>query len=476
MMVTGLIALPLLAALLSLLPRQHPLWAWMQALLLVALNLLTLTLWRQVGAQGDALIEVPLGATTHWLLQADGAAMTLALLTCWVGTATLVHSGLRRSPGVPDAFWPLAWLLLAVLNLVWLGADLLTLYIGVEVLGLVAVAMMTLSGKPEALAAALRYLFATLLGSMAYLVGAGLLFAEYGTLSLPALAEVASANATTGTGFALMLAGLALKAAVFPLHGWLPAAHANALLPVSVLHSALVVKASVFVMMRHWLTLAPPFADSALPLVMATLGALAILWGSVLALRQTRLKLLVAWSTVAQTGYLLLAFPLLLADDPLLLQLAYQGLIYQMLAHGLAKAALFMVAGHLITATGSDRISQLTGTGRHLPLTLLTLGLAGISLMGMPPSAGFAAKWLMASSALGSGAILWMVVLIAGGLLSAAYILKLLREAFREGPERDVFEHPPRLQKMSAFLLSLLTLLLGLSTLPVLSLLIGGAV
>ena len=471
-----LILLPLLAALLSLpLTRSRTLLPWGQGLLLLCWNALTLWLWHGGVPAAPATLTINFFTTPLiWTLQTDGPALIMALLTTWVGTATLVHTGLhpraRTAAAIPAAFWPMAWLLLATLNLIWLGADLLTLYIGVEALGLVAVAMIALNNKADAVQAALRYLFATLLGSLAYLVGAGLLFGQYGTLALATLAMEITANGPTAAGFGLMLAGLALKAAVFPLHGWLPAAHASALLPVSVLHAALVIKASVFVMLRHWLAFAPAFADTALPLLVGGLGAVAILWGSIMAVQQTHLKMLIAWSTVAQTGYLLIGFPLLLTGDDALQQLVLQGILYQMLAHGLAKAALFMAAGQLVTATGSDRIDQLTGTGRHLPLTLLTIGLAGISLMGMPPSAGFVAKWLLASGAIGSGQVIWLVVLLAGGLLSATYILRLLRQAFREGPEQDVFDHPSRVEKITAFLLALMTLLLGLMAIPLLSL------
>ncbi|MCH8543706.1 MAG: NADH-ubiquinone oxidoreductase [Alcanivorax sp.] len=479
MLLTGhlwLILLPLLAALASVpLARSRTLLPWGQGLLLLGWNALVLWLWQ--GGVPDTPATITLGASLVWTLQTDGPALIMALLTTWVGTATLVHTGLHRraaamsaKEATPAAFWPMAWLLLATLNVIWLGADLLTLYIGVEALGLVAVAMIALNNKTEAVQAALRYLFATLLGSLAYLVGAGLLFGHYGTLALATLAAEVTANGPTAAGFGLMLAGLALKAAVFPLHGWLPAAHASALLPVSVLHAALVIKASVFVMLRHWLAFAPVFADTLLPLLVGGLGATAILWGSIMALQQTRLKMLIAWSTVAQTGYLLIGFPLLLTDDAALQQLVLQGILYQMVAHGLAKAALFMAAGQLVTATGSDRIDQLTGTGRHLPLTLLTIGLAGVSLMGMPPSAGFVAKWLLASGAIGSGQVIWLVVLLAGGLLSATYILRLLRQAFREGPEQDVFHHPSRVEKITAFMLALMTLLLGLMAIPLLSL------
>ena len=130
--------------------------------------------------------------------------------------------------------------------------------------------------------------------------------------------------------------------------------------------------------------------------LLAALGAAAILFGSVLALRQARLKLLIAYSTVAQIGYLFLMFPLVAgAATPRLGAVAWTGGVLQPISHAFAKAAMFMAAGLIAEALGHDRIAELGGVGRALPMSVFAFGLAGLSLMGLPPSGGFVAKWLL---------------------------------------------------------------------------------
>src|SRR5258708_26526649 len=157
-----------------------------------------------------------------------------------------------------------------------------------------------------------------------------------------------------------MTAGLLAKAALFPLHLWLPPAHANAPAAASAVLSALVVKASFFLIVRLWFDVMPALATAAVTTVLATLGAAAILFGSVLALRQARLKLLVAYSTVAQIGYLFLMFPLAIGGHPWSAD-AWNGGIMQMLSHAFAKAAMFLAAGPGAEQPGHDRLRRPPG-------------------------------------------------------------------------------------------------------------------
>ena len=171
--------------------------------------------------------------------------------------------------------------------------------------------LVCLDGRAETLAAALRYLLFALLGSVLYLLGTALLYGAYGTLDIVLLAEPHPRRARRRwVAAALMTAGLLAKTALFPLHLWLPPAHAGAPAAASAVLSALVVKASFFLIVRLWFDVMPGVPMPAAAQLLAALGAAAILFGSVLALRQARLKLLIAYSTVAQIGYLFLMFPL----------------------------------------------------------------------------------------------------------------------------------------------------------------------
>ena len=159
---------------------------------------------------------------------------------------------------------------------------------------------------------------------------------------------------------------------------------------------------------------------------------------------------------------------------PLAADSALQGGVMQAVAHGLAKAAMFAAAGSMIVATGRDDISRLGGVGARLPLTLFTFGLAGVTLMGLPPSAGFSAKWLLLMAALESGQWWWVAVMIAGGLLTAAYVFKVLRRAFLPVAEGDSVTRVPRTLEFSAFALALASILLGLFGAPLIELLMVG--
>ncbi|TVR62377.1 MAG: hydrogenase 4 subunit B, partial [Candidatus Competibacteraceae bacterium] len=346
------------------------------------------------------------------------------------------------------------------------------LYVTLELLGLAAVALVAINGDRAAVTAALRYLLATLLGSGAYLMGVALLYGTYGTVSLELLGDLVQPLPATQLAAGLMVLGMLLKTALFPFHIWLPPAHGGAASPVSALLSALVIKASFYLLLRLWFG---PFHELVTPLAAQALGWLgvgAILWGSLRALAQTRLKMLVAYSTVAQAGYLFLVFPLATATTPEVARLAIEGGIYQIAAHALAKAAMFAAAGAMVLAMGRDDIAGLHGAGARLSLSLTAFTLAGMTLMGLPPTGGFIAKWLLLQAALASGQWWWIVALIVGGLLAAAYVFKVLRQPFPPAEPADpALRAPPLTLELVALVLALGALALGLRAVEPLALL-----
>ncbi|HWT09421.1 MAG TPA: proton-conducting transporter membrane subunit, partial [Roseomonas sp.] len=143
--------------------------------------------------------------------------------------------------------------------------------------------------------------------------------------------------------------------------------------------------------------------------------------------------LLVAYSTVAQIGYLFLMFPLLAAVPADVAAKAWTGGVVQAVSHAFAKAAMFLAAGIMAARFGHDRIAGMGGAARAMPVTLLTFGLSGLSLMGVPPSGGFAAKWLLLSAAIGAGQWWWALVILGGGLLTGGYVYRVLAAGLRAG-------------------------------------------
>lgn len=406
---------------------------------------------------------VPLGIE----LRADGLSLVFLAATALVGLGVALYADSYFEAARARWFWPLWLFLLGALNALFLSADLFNLYVTLELMGLAAVALTALGGGRAALTGAMRYLLATLLGSLVYLLGVALLYHATGTLDSGLLGQRLESGPASRTALGLIGAGLVLKTALFPFHFWLPPAHASAPAPVSALLSALVVKASFYILARLWLELFAPLAatagaDAATGQVLGLLGMAAILWGSWQALRQARVKLLVAYSTVAQIGYLFLAFPLLSAaglPDPA----AWRAVLWLVVAHALAKAAMFLAAGNLLRFGGHDRITDLDCVAQRLPLTVAAFALAGVSIAGLPPTGGFIGKWLLLEAALVQGRWDLVTVMLLGGLLAAGYVFKVVGHFFTPAATPHAAQRVPARMEWTALGLALLALLLGLA-------------
>ena len=198
------------------------------------------------------------------------------------------------------------------------------------------------------------------------------------------------------------------------------------------------------------------------------MGAAAIVVGSIVALRQERLKLLVAYSTVAQIGYLFLMFPLAFdaAGAALVHGAALTAGLLQAISHATAKAGMFMAAGLVYAALGHDRIADLGGLARAMPVTVLTFAISGLALMGVVPSGAYLAKKLLLDSADGSGQWWWTVVLQGGAAFTAGYVVLVLRNALRRPAEpSSLVKRVSRLSEFAALALALASLLLAFAAL-----------
>ncbi len=419
----------------------------------------------------------PLGVA----LRVDGLSAVLLLTTALVITGVGLYARADfatpadvREARAPLAFWTLLLGLWAALNAVFIGQDLFNLYVAIELLTFTAVPLVCLKGSAETLQAALRYLLFALLGSVLYLLGAALLYGSYGTLDIGQLAAAmrVSTEPAAIAAVVLMTAGLLAKTALVPLHLWLPPAHAGAPAAASAVLSALVVKGSFYLIFRLWIDLMPLAYTQQIAQGLAALGAAAILLGGIMAIRQARLKMLIAYSTLAQLGYLFLIFPLLVS--PVLVPTPAEGLVgglaeglaeglaaasapaawtggvLQLVSHAFAKASMFMGAGLILIALGHDRIDELGGLARLLPITLVAFALSGLSLMGLPPSGGFAAKWLLLRAAIETGQWWWMLVILFGGVLTGTYLYRVLAAASFAGSGASVGVGPPSDQQSAA--------------------------
>ncbi|HLG79530.1 MAG TPA: proton-conducting transporter membrane subunit [Bradyrhizobium sp.] len=399
-------------------------------------------------------------------LRADGVSAVMLIAAAVIVTAAAFYArakfitpdGVRESRSALT-FWIMLQAIWAALTIIFVGGDLFNLYVALELLTFAAVPLVCIDGRPETLAAALRYLLFALFGSISYLLGVALFYGAHGTLDISLLAQRVQATPVVWTAAALMTAGLLAKTALFPLHLWLPPAHANAPAAASAVLSGLVVKGSFFLVLRLWFCVLPTLSMDKVAAVLGGLGSAAIIMGSIMALRQARLKLLIAYSTVAQIGYLFLVFPLA-AGAHSWSAIGWSAGLMQVLAHAFAKAAMFFSAGVMAEALGHDQIARLGGAARVLPVTFLTIALGGLSLMGLPPSGGFSAKWLMLQASIASGQWFWTLPVLAGGLLAAGYVYRVLAPALSDG-QASLESPPKRSQEAIALVLTMIALALG---------------
>ncbi len=461
-----LVGLPVLMATLSLFFRNRgKAWVGLAGSLLTAA--LVFIAFYELTQRGTVVHilggwDPPLGI----MLRMDPLAAVFIGMTAIVGTFISLYAwryfrAEEAATGGFPLFWPLWLFLWAGLNGLFLSNDLFNLFVTIEVIGISAVALAVLSGKPTALTAGLRYLLAAITGSMAYLFGVALLYGSTGTLDLTHLGQILQPGATTTFALLVITLGLMIKMAGFPFHFWLPPAHSSALAPVSALLSALVVKGAFYILLRLWMEVFGVSLTYAAGQLIGLAGAIAVIWGSWQAFMQTRLKLLVAHSSVAQLGYLLMIFPLMIlapgetADSADWLSPAWTAGIYQVLAHAFAKSSFFLSAGIIIMALGHDRIESLRDLVGHMRITALAVGLAGVSLIGLPPSGGFMAKWMLLKGIFLSGQWWWAPVVLAGSLLTAGYVFMLLRLAFAPAREKEPFRPVPKKLEVYALLLAL---------------------
>jgi multicomponent Na+:H+ antiporter subunit D len=315
------------------------------------------------------------------------------------------------------------------------AGDLFNLFVFMELASVSSYALVAAGGGRIAALAALKYLLAGAVSSVLILFSIGVLHALTGSLNM---ADVAARLAGSGEGApaALALGGLTagfmVKAALFPLHLWLPDAHASAPSPVSAVLSGLVVNIGII----GWLRILPLFAgveSVALGVVyetLAWLGAAAIIAGALAALFQQDIKLMLAYSTVSNIGYIVLGLGL---ANPV----AATGATVHVLNHALIKSTLFLAAGALIHQTGFRTLHDLRGVGRVMPWTGLALSIGVLAIVGLPPTAGFLGKWYIALGALEAGRPGFAVALLAGALLIFFYYVRILNAFYFRAPVQE---------------------------------------
>jgi len=333
-------------------------------------------------------------------------------------------------------FWCLFLLLVTGLLGIIVTGDMFNLFVLLEVASLTGYALVGM-GRGPALVAGFRYLIIGTIGASFYLIGTGYLYAVTGSLNMADLSTILPgfySSRAVKTAFVFIVIGFGIKIALFPLHAWQPDAYTHAPSAVSVILSTAVAKTAAYALIRVIFSVFTiQFVNGFLPLfeLLCWVAAVAMIAGSVFAIRQTDFKRMLAYSSIANVGYIVLAVGLAPATG--------QGLnpaVMHILNHAVIKGCMFMAACAFIYRCKTGDIRQLDGLGRRMPWTCMALLLAILSMVGLPPSAGFVTKWNLILAVLEAEKYLFVVVILASTLLMIVYFWRLVEALYvRAAPE-----------------------------------------
>ncbi len=445
------VSVPMLIAPIAVLLRPRGL-AWAAAMVAslmafaIAVGLTQGVLTGQVFGYAMGGWEAPYGIE----LRVDAFSALLLLIVSGASSLTLLAGRASIDRAIEPDRQPLfysAWLLvLSGLAGILVSADAFNIFVFMEISSLASYVVVAGGTDRRALPAVFKYLIMGTIGATFYLIGVGLVYMMTGTLNLADMElrihEVADQRPIlVAAGF--ITVGLALKAAVFPLHVWLPNAYTYAPHAVTAFLAACATKVSLYVLLRFDFVV---FQQNLLghelqfTAFLMPLAVLAILVGSAVALFESNVKRLLAYSSVAQIGYILLGASLV----------SLAGLsasLLHMFNHALAKGTLFLAVMALAMRYSRLNLEHLAGAARRMPWTMAAFVVAGLSLIGVPGTAGFISKWYLVSAALEAGPMGFFLigVIVVGSLMAVVYVWRIVEAAWFEPavqPDSEVREAP----------------------------------
>lgn len=368
-------------------------------------------------------------------------ALTALMLLILTASATLVSFYALRSvekeiaDGKQVLFYSAFLLVFAGLIGICITGDAFNIFVFLEISSLSTYAIISMGKDRRALYASYQYLVMGTIGATFILIGIAFMYVMTGTLNmndlalrLPAVSDTSAIRA----GFAFITIGLGIKAAMLPLHQWLPNAYTYSPSVVSTFLAATATKVAIYVMIRFQLTIFGiefSLLDMPFDKILMFLGTLGVLGGSIYAIFQSNVKRMLAYSSIAQIGYILLAIGLAS-------HLGFTAALLHMFNHALIKGTLFMALGIIFYRFATTELSAMSGTGKTMPFTMAAFTIGGLSLIGVPGTAGFVSKWYLVTALL--DASLWPIALLilVASIFTVIYVGKVIEVAyFRPAPE-----------------------------------------
>jgi multicomponent Na+:H+ antiporter subunit D len=438
----------LLAPVAALVRKARPAWGVAMAACAWAF-VASVSLLRRTLAEGTLSYELG-GWPAPWGIEyrIDAVNAFVLLIVASIGVVVMPYARAsveRELPRDRIAFFYSAFILcLTGLMGIAVTGDVFNVFVFLEISSLSAYALIAMGSNRRALTAAYQYLIMGSVGATFIVIGIGLMYGMTGTLNMEDLAQrlpLIEGNRTIPVAFAFLTVGISLKLALFPLHLWLPNAYAFAPSAVTAFIASTATKVAVYMLLRFVFTVfgvAFSFDVMRLDLILLPLSLIAILAMSLVAIYQESGKRLLAFSSVAQIGYMVLGISLASVTG------VAAGILH-LFNHALIKGALFMVMGCIMYRVGTVRIDAMAGLGRRMPFTMAAFVVGGLSLIGVPLTVGFISKWYLVQAALEQGMWPIAVVVLVGSLMAVAYVWKVVEVAyFHPGPEHgeDIREAP----------------------------------
>jgi multicomponent Na+:H+ antiporter subunit D len=462
------VVVPLIAAPLCVLLRG-PRAAWAVFAAASALSLACSVLLLQQVSAGPA-VSYALGGWSppfgiEYAIDAANAYVLALISLVAVVTAAYGRRSIEAEIEPRRIYLYYACLCLCLTGLLGIAAtgDAFNVFVFLEISSLSSYVLIALGRRRQALLAAFQYLILGTIGATFLLIGIGLAYALTGTLNMADLAERLPAlhgSRTLTAAVAFIGIGLALKMAVFPLHAWLPAAYAEAPSAASAFLAATGTKVSIYAFLRFAFTaFGAALVFEQLPgrELGLLLGCAAMLAGSAVACRQPDFKRLLAWSSVAQIGYIVVGFSLAT-------QAGLAAAFVHLFNHAIIKCALFCAAGMVLLRLGGTSLEQLAGLGRRMPLTFAAILLGGLGLIGVPFTAGFVSKWALIQALIEQDQWAVVAAVLGSSLLALVYVGRVVEIAWFRDPPADPPPPPPRSMTAATWALVLLNVYLGLDS------------
>lgn len=401
-------------------------------------------------------------------LDAMGRLFLCLVSGIWTLVAFFAYEYMSHE-GKEERFFAFYTMTLGALMGIGLSGNLLTLYLFYEMMTLITVPLVIHNGSKEATMAGLKYLGYSIFGAGLALIGFFVLnkycttteFVPGGALDL---GQAAGHENLLLVVYLLMMIGFGCKAGMLPLQAWLPTAHPVAPAPASAVLSGLITKAGVIAIIRvtFYLFGVDFLRGTWAQTTLMILALLTVFVGSMLAYKEKILKKRLAYSTVSQVSYVL--FGLFMMNS-----VGFTGALLQIVFHAVVKNLLFLCAGAIIYKTGKTDVRELSGIGKQMPIVLWCFTLGSLSLIGIPPTAGFVSKWFLAQGGISEFGVLGIVgaaVLLISALLTAGYLLPIVTRGFFPGRDFDYAhlekKEPSRYMTVPLVILAALSVLLGL--------------